>query len=306
MNGNFRLPEYIKRYEYNYYDLIRNINPNIAAGARQTRNDYFNFEIDNTGSINPLDFYNGYIEMHFKILPLTQDQGGAGIATGTAKANSSTVCNAYTFIKEIKVECDGRSIFSNDRANETSNVLQFLNYSKEYANSIAKDQFYYIDTSTGEAKPQEVTIDDTNHDHVSGRTANYNEGYAKRLKLTGGGALNQVSIPLNIYSYFTTFKRHLHPNIKTKISIKLEDDNNIIFRQPSGGNGAPDSKVLVTKLRLWIPLITFHGNFMQSLLEKYLSPQKWIFLKEYTETQTTTATNSYFRTSTALRRPRHI
>ena len=111
MNGNFRSPEYIKRYEYNYYDLTRNLNPNIAAKKFQTKNDYFNFEIDNTGSINPLDFYNGYIEMHFKLFNYNQDQGGGGIGAGTANANCSTVCNAHTFIKEIKVECDGRSIF---------------------------------------------------------------------------------------------------------------------------------------------------------------------------------------------------
>ena len=203
--------------------------------------------------------------------------------------------------------------FSNNRANETSNVLQLLNYTKEYANSISTDQFYYPDTSsdpnprpfnTGNALTVVVgtAADQTPRPFFNAVNDDYNEGYAKRLVLTGAANENKVSIPLNIYSYFATFKKHLHPNIKTKISIKLEDDDNIIYRH----NGAPRSKVLVTKLRLWIPLITFHGNVMQSLLEKYLSPQKWIFLKEYTETQTTTATNSYFRISTALRRPRHI
>ena len=42
--------------------------------------------------------------------------------------------------------------------------------------------------------------------------------------------MNKISIPLNQYSYFAAFKNQLHPNIKTNILIRLENDNNIIFR----------------------------------------------------------------------------
>ena len=37
MNGNFRKPEFVKRYEYNYYDLETPLNSNIANNARQTK-----------------------------------------------------------------------------------------------------------------------------------------------------------------------------------------------------------------------------------------------------------------------------
>ena len=52
---------------------------------------------------------------------------------------------------------------------------------------------------------------------------------------------------LNIYSYSAAFKNNLHPNIKINILIRLANDNDIIFRL----NAAPNSKVLITKFRLW-------------------------------------------------------
>ena len=39
---------------------------------------------------------------------------------------------------------------------------------------------------------------------------------------------------------------------------------------------------------------------------KYLQPKKWIYLREHQESIQTTATNSFFRISTGIRRPRHV
>ena len=75
---------------------------------------------------------------------------------------------------------------------------------------------------------------------------------------------------MNLYSYFAAFKNNLHPNIKTNIIVRLEDDNNIIFRHAI----APDSKVIITKFRLWCPEIIFNGEGMKHYLEDYLKPKK--------------------------------
>ena len=175
------------------------------------------------------------------------------------------------------------------KANEATNALTLLKYTKSYADSVGKDQFFYVDTSTGttEGRPAQAL---------------YNEGFAKRKILTDASAVNKISIPLNQYSYFAAFKNQLHPNIKTNILIKLEDDNNIIFRKAA----APDSKVIVTKMRLWCPKIIFNGLGMKEYTEKYLKPKKWIYLMEHQESTQTTATNSFFRISTGIRRPRHV
>ena len=57
MNGNFRKPEYVKRYEYTYYDLETPLNAIVPNNARQ-RKDNYRFVVDNTSEANPIDWYN--------------------------------------------------------------------------------------------------------------------------------------------------------------------------------------------------------------------------------------------------------
>ena len=287
MNGNFRKPEFVKRYEYTYYDLETPLNAIVANNARQIKDNY-RFVVDNSSEVNAIDWYNAYLEVDFQLV--TTADSATGITAGPNNGNQdATTTNGHTFIKEIQVECNGVSVYTNMRANESSNALALLKYTKSYADSVGKDQFFYVDTSTGttEARPAQNL---------------YNEGFAKRKKLTDAASVNKISIPLNLYSYFAAFKNQLHPNIKTNILIRLEDDNNIIFRKTA----APDSKVIVTKLRLWCPKIIFNGLGMKEYTEKYLKPKKWAYLREHHEIIQTTAVNSYFRISTGIRRPRHI
>ena len=107
---------------------------------------------------------------------------------------------------------------------------------------------------------------------------------------------------MNLYSYFAAFKNNLHPNLKTDILLELENDNNIIFKHAN----APNSKVILTKLRLWVPKIIFNEVGLKTYLEDYLKPKKWIYLKEHLEIKQSGATNDSFRISTGIRRPRHV
>ena len=287
MNGNFRKPEYVKRYEYNNFDLVTPLNAIVANNARQ-RKDNYRFVVDNSSETYPIDWYNAYLEVDFQLVTLADS--GVGITAGANNGNQdATTTNGNTFIKEIQVECNGTSVYNNMKANEATNALTLLKYTKSYADSVGKDQFFYVDTSTGttEGRPAQPL---------------YNEGFAKRKILTDAAAVNKISIPLNQYSYFAAFKNQLHPNIKTTILIKLEDDANIIFRKAA----APDSKVIVTKMRLWCPKIIFNGLGLKEYMEKYLQPKKWVYLMEHHESTQTTAINSFYRISTAIRRPRHV
>ena len=287
MNGNFRKPEFVKRYEYTYFDLQTPLNAIVPNNARQ-RKDNYRFVVDNSSEANPIDWYNAYLEVDFQLVTLADSN--VGIAAGPNNGNQdATTTNGNTFIKEIQVECNGTSVYTNMKANEATNALTLLKYTKSYADSVGKDQFFYVDTSTGttECRPAQAL---------------YNEGFAKRKILTDASAVNKISIPLNQYSYFAAFKNQIHPNIKTNILIKLEDDNNIIFKKAA----APDSKVIVTKMRLWCPKIIFNGLGMKEYTEKYLKPKKWIYLMEHQESTQTTAINSFFRISTGIRRPRHV
>ena len=180
-------------------------------------------------------------------------------------------------------------MYNNTRANESSNVLSVLKYTKSYADTVGKDQFFFLDSSTGTAEPRPAE-------------ELYNEGFAKRKTLTDAASTNKISIPLNLYSYFGAFKNNLHPNLKTNILLTLEDDHNIIFKNAAAQN----SKVILTKLCLWVPKIIFNGVGLKAYLEDYLKPKRWIYQKEHQEIQQSGATNDSFRISTGIRRPRHV
>ena len=285
MNGNFRHPKFVKRYEYNYYDLETPLNAIVANNATQTKNNY-RFEVDNTSEANPIDWYNAYLEMEFKLVRL---DNGAAIGVAVDDANSCTTTNGQTFINKIEVECNGITVHNNTRANESANVLSMLKYTKSYADTVGKDQFFFVDSSTGTAEPDPAQ-------------ALYNEGFANRKTLTDAAATNNISIPLNSYSYFAAFKNNLHPNIKTNILLTLENDNNIISKNAN----APVSKVIITKLRLWVPKIIFNEVSLKTYLLDHYKPKTWIYQKEHHEIKQSGATNDVFRISSGIRRPRHV
>ena len=285
MNGNFRHPKFVKRYEYNYYDLETPLNAIVANNATQTKNNY-RFEVDNSSEANPIDWYKAYLEVEFKLVRL---DNGAAIDVAVDDANSCTTTNGQTFIKNIEVECNGITVYNNTRANESANVLSMLKYTKSYADTVGKDQFFFVDSSTGTAEPDPAQ-------------ALYNEGFANRKTLTNARAVNNISIPLNLYSYFAAFKNNLHPNLKTTILLTLENDNNIIFKHAN----APPSKVIITKLRLWVPKIIFNDASLATYLDDYQKPKTWTYQKEHHEIKQSGATNDAFRISAGIRRPRHV
>ena len=77
------------------------------------------------------------------------------------------------------------SVYNNTRANESSNVLSLLKYTKSYADTVGQDQFFCLDKSTGTAEPRPAQ-------------ALYNEGFGRRKILTDAANENKISIPLNL------------------------------------------------------------------------------------------------------------
>ena len=134
--------------------------------------------------------------------------------------------------------------------------------------------------------------------------ANYNEGFTKRYLLTAGGATRNISIPLNLYSYFASFKRNIHPNLKINIELRLERDVNLIFR----GGAADDGKIIVSKLRLWCPKLIFNAEGLNLYRSDYMKPKKWPYLAEYFYKFTRAGDNrgDMVRLVTSIRKPRHV
>ena len=289
MSEDFRKPEFVKRNELAYYDLDTPLNVIVANGAVQERSNY-RFVVDNSSETNPIDWYNVFLEISFRVSKIANNDNIAAANNATANFCAST--NANTFIRSIEVECDGISVYDNQRANESANVLTLLNFSKSYADSIGQDQFFFVDTKTGGAEPR----------NTDATAAAYNEAFKKRKAEIAGGSVVNASIPLNQFSYFKAFKNQIHPNLKTTIILTLANKNDIILRHAD----ADASRVVFTKMRLWCPKLIFNGNALDKIAASYLKPQKWTFIREYHDTLETEATSAYFRISAGIRRPRHV
>ena len=110
MNGNFRNPNFVKRYEYTYYDLETPLNAVVPNNARQTKDNY-RFTVDNSSEANPIDWYNAYFEVDFKLVTLADSDTGI-VAGVDADTKFCTTTNGQTFIKEIQVECNGLSVYN--------------------------------------------------------------------------------------------------------------------------------------------------------------------------------------------------
>ena len=151
MNGNFRKPEYVKRYEYTYYDLETPLNAIVPNNARQ-RKDNYRFVVDNSSEANPIDWYNAYLEVDFQLV--TTADSTVGIVAGANNGDQdATTTNGNTFIKEIQVECNGTSVYTNMKANEATNALTLLKYTKSYADSVGKTSSFMRTLQQEQQKP---------------------------------------------------------------------------------------------------------------------------------------------------------
>ena len=67
------------------------LNSNVANNARQTKDNY-RFEVDNSSEANPIDWYNAYLEVDFKLVQLADSTAGITAGTGNV-ANFCTTTN---------------------------------------------------------------------------------------------------------------------------------------------------------------------------------------------------------------------
>ena len=300
MNGDFRSDQYLNRMEYYAYDLETDISTTIRGNNQEQMKNQHRFIIDNTAEINPIDWYNAFFKVEFKLVKLAD-------ASNFAAADKCTMNNGLSLIKEIRVLSEGESVYNNNiSANEGANLLTLLNYTKSYADSVGSDQFFYIDTSAAADNQNFDRLGlDGNAQNIDGipPNPNYNEGFTKRKALTDGGHTQNISLPLNLYSYFASFKRNIHPNLKINIEIRLEQDANLIFR-----NAAVDGKIIVSKLRLWCPKLIFNAEGLNLYRSDYMKPKKWSYLTEYFYKFTRAGDNrgDMVRLVTSIRKPRHV
>ena len=294
---SFRDPDYVERYEDVVFDLETALNTTVGNNAHQKKNGY-RFVVDNTGEVTPFDWYNARISVDFKVVKLA-DGGNIAVADHNGIVNGS-----YSFLKHFDIKLNGKNVYDCNDANHAVNIKNLLEYSPAYAKQTASNEFFYLDT-TRHAEETEFTINNTNvtggANVVKGRVANYNKGFALRKALLGTSTTVNTEIPLNRYSFFEMLENKLLPNTKIEINFGIESDGNLIWQ------AADNCRVVITRMQLYVPRITFNSQGQSSYMSQYLKPHKWTYLRENIErSNSSQQRGGHFRISSGLPKPRHV
>ena len=235
----FRSSQSCKRYEYVSVDLQNPIKL-PANNSNQVKTGY-KFTVDSTHDSTPMDWYNAYFELDLKITEMDNTNYDAG-------DNASIINGGFGIIDQITVDFDGVKVLDSQKTNHALNVKNLTDFSKDYSDKVAPSMLHYPDTATGAVSQKYTTLALTGNAQNIAPTDNtaYNEGFAKRKTLLTGGAKNNIILPLNRFGYFQSFRDQICPNEKVSFEIRLESDDNVLFR-----DGAADAgRYIITKFVL--------------------------------------------------------
>ena len=324
---SFRNPKYLERYEDVVFYLENNIEIAPENNTSQVRNN-LKFIADNTGEVTPFDWYNARIALDFKVQQYdgTDFVIGANVNDNSLTANRLAQITAYeadqmgivnganSFISRLSVLANGKELYQCNYANHSVNIKNLLEYNKSYADSVATNEFYFLDTSTSANKNRFTRRNVTHRQDganpgadqaglmLDNTTATYNEGFAKRKSMLGTSRTVHCEIPLNRYSFFEALEDKLLPNTKIEISFEIEKDDNLIWR--SGGNRC---RVVISRLQLFVPRLIFNSEGSKIYMSEYLRPYKWTYLNEVV--QPNLANNQRvgnFKITNGISKPRHV
>ena len=277
---SYRNPKYVERYEDMVFELETPLNT-VVGNARSQKKDNFRFVVDNSGEVTPFDWYNARLGISFKVNKLADGGNIAG------NDHNGIVNSIHSFIKNFDIKLNGKKVYDCNDANHCVNIKSLLEYSPVYAQSTATNEFFHLDTSrSAEERPAQAL---------------YNKGFAERKLLLGASNTVTRELPLNRYSFFEALDRNMLPSGRMELNIEFESDANLIWQ------GADNCRVILTKLQLIVPRITFNSEGQSIHMSKFLKPYKWMYLRENIErSNSTTQRAGHFKISSGISKPRHV
>ena len=277
---SYRNPKYVERYEDMFFELETPLNT-VVGNARSQKKDNYRFVVDNSGEVTPFDWFNARLGISFKVNKLADGGNIAG------NDHNGIVNSIHSFIKNFDIKLNGKKVYDCNEANHCVNIKSLLEYSPVYAQSTATNEFFHLDTSrSAEERPAQAL---------------YNKGFAERKILLGASNTVTRDLPLNRYSFFEALDRNMLPSGRMELNIEFESDANLIWQ------GADNCRVILTKLQLIVPRITFNSEGQSIYMSKFLKPYKWMYLRENIErSNSTTQRSGHFKISSGISKPRHV
>ena len=302
---SFRNPKYVERYEDVIFELETPLNT-VVANNRSQKKDGYRFVSDNSGEVTPFDWYNARLGISFKVNKLAD---GANIA---GNDHNGIVNSIHSFIRNFDIKLNGKKVYDCNDANHCVNIKSLLEYSPGYAQSTGTNEFFHLDTSCN-ADQRKYTTRNVTHRRNADNNAdeagpmlmdenpNYNKGFAERKLLLGTSSVVTRELPLNRYSFFEALEMNLLPSGRLEMNIEFESDVNLIWQ------AADNCRVVLTKLELIVPRITFNSEGQSLYMSKFLKPYKWTYLRENIErSNSSTQRAGHFKISSGISRPRHV
>ena len=295
--SSLRSAKLSKRYNFYSYELDTPLTT-PANNAYQKKEGY-KFTVNAiTSSDTVVDWHNAYLEMDFKITKMDNTTYAAADAAGT-------INGGFSMIKDIKVDFENVRVLDLTDANHVANVKNLTEFSEEHSTRVGPRQFYYPDTNTGAIIQKYTTLAlDGNAQQIAPTdNTNYNEGFTKRKILLAAGAEDNIHLPLNRFGFFDSLEERIPPNAKVTVNVRLEDDDNVLFR----ANAANAGRYIITKFRLWVAFVKLNDSGQQIYLEKFLKPHRWTYLKEQLVVSgPLRQKNGKFKITNAIQRPKHV
>ena len=214
------------------------------------------------------------------------------------KDHNGIVNGSYSFLKHFDIKLNGKKVYDCNDANHAVNIKNLLEYSPSYAEKTASNEFFFLDTSRN---PEEREFEVSGTNQLAKRRAAYSNGFALRKPPLGTSSTVNTEIPLNRYSFFEMLEDELLPNTRVEMNFEIESDGNLIWQ------AGADCRVVITRMQLYVPRITFNSEGQSSYMSQYLKHHKWTYLRESFERSNSSRQRAgHFRISTGISKPRHV
>jgi len=202
---------------------------------------------------NFYDWYNAYFRVDFKF---EAKANGANIGADT---ESAPINGSFSLFQTLKLSSAGRIMYEASNIHKGIFIKNLLDFSDDYSRSVAKNQFWYLDTDATTATDNNAT----------------NLGMRARALLSHEGEMVNTIIPLNRYSFFETLFARLLPPLQLEFEITLQGDQEMIFQ-----NDGTARRIVVRKLELWVPQLHFTAKGQALVNENFLKPTQRKYLRE--------------------------
>ena len=94
----------------------------------------------------------------------------------------------------------------------------------------------------------------------------------------------------------------LLPSTRLELNLEIESDDNLIWR-----TGGAACRVMITRMELIVPRITFNSEGQSLNMNQFLKPHKWVYLRENVErSNSSTQRSGNFQITSGISKPRHV